>query len=132
MDKLPGNREIQPQFIVEYNKQWGDAIMQEAHPMSGVLQVELGAIPSSQDGFLPPELKVYLCHGQHRKAVLEESIGWALANDRFVRFKVPLPQKNHGFPLEDIHNHHDAFWVMDVYHHCKLWTYYFTSQAWRH
>ena len=84
MEPLPGNREVQQEFVQKYITNWGDSIDRMNHPMSGILPVsETAGIDS--DGFLPSHLKVQICHGQHRKLVMEEKIRTSLITEKMLK-----------------------------------------------
>ncbi|KAF8325413.1 uncharacterized protein EI90DRAFT_3072768 [Cantharellus anzutake] len=84
------------------------------HPMSGILTSETGSVRLGALEFLPSHLKVYLCHGQHRKQVLENAIQLALTKEKMAETGEEHPEA-HKYPLKEVHQHKDAFWTMDVY-----------------
>ncbi|KAF8309061.1 uncharacterized protein EI90DRAFT_3106738, partial [Cantharellus anzutake] len=114
MEQLPGNREVQPEFVKKYLAAWGMNINRDRHPMAGILTSEPGSVRLGASEFLPSHLKVYLCHGQHRKRVLENAIQLALTKETMAESGDEDPEP-HEFQLEEVHQHKDGFWTMDVY-----------------
>ncbi|KAF8315077.1 uncharacterized protein EI90DRAFT_3135546 [Cantharellus anzutake] len=92
MEQLPGNQETP----------------------SGILTSETGSVRLGASEFLPSHLKVYLCHGQHRKWVLENAIQLALTKEKMAETGEEHPEA-HKCPLKEVHQHKGAFWTMDVY-----------------
>ena len=84
MEPLPGNRQIQESYVEQHMKEWGDSIDRMGHLMSGLVIGE--AIPQADpDGFLPEGIKVQVCHGLHRKLVMEERVKGTLMMEHILR-----------------------------------------------
>src|SRR5258708_35219152 len=119
MDKLPSNRDIQRPYVAQYIKEWAYKIDIENHPMSGILDHDVdGSVLAEANMFLPSHLHVQICHGQHRKLVMEERINQALLIEQSCE-GIDLPD-NHKFPLSEIYAHPQAYWIMNVSQHCKI------------
>ncbi|KAF8325337.1 uncharacterized protein EI90DRAFT_3157007 [Cantharellus anzutake] len=107
MEQLPGNREVQREFVKKYFAAWGMNITGDRHPMAGILTSEPGSVRLGASEFLPSHLKVYLCHGQHRKRVLENAIQLALTKETMAESGDEDPEP-HEFQLEEVHQHKDG------------------------
>jgi hypothetical protein len=117
MEDLPGNRKVQKEFVLQYIKEWGDSIDRVNHPMSGLL-LDLETTGADSSGFLPIDLRVQVCHGQHRKMVMEEKIRTCLIQETLYNTGEEL-DASHEFPKEDLHSHPDAYWEMNLYPACE-------------
>ncbi|KAF8322399.1 uncharacterized protein EI90DRAFT_3077887 [Cantharellus anzutake] len=113
MVPLPGNRMIQQNFVNDHVQAWGDAIDRVNHPMSGLLLYAERVAPDAE-GFLPTQFKVQVCHGQHRKLVMEEMIRQTLVSQYKGQHNAKL-SASHKFPIDELYAHRDAYWWMNVY-----------------
>src|SRR5260370_8277937 len=93
------------------------------HPMSGILLGEESVQPADcspdSEVFLPGHMRVQVCHGQHRKLVMEEVRTTLVTEDLLVRGKEVSVSTNQQYSQEDIHAHPEAQY-MNLYPACNL------------
>src|SRR5260370_20569439 len=124
MDLLPGNWVIQWDYVQKHVEVWGASIKLDvaAHYMSALLPSDDTPV-IGVDGWLDPQARVQIMHGQHCKLVLESVLASHVKHLR--EYVESGPSSSQGTvirvePLSQelttmVHQSKDAWWTVNLY-----------------